>query len=144
MEAKNIEMHFKVLGVPRPKQSFRFTKSGKSFQSEQVTKEEVSFRTQIIPQLPKIFAPFDEAVEMHCLYVFPYPSSMKKKDIELAKGGKIYYKTTKPDITDNLNKGVADAMNGVVFIDDARICIFTAMKIFGDIPRVEIKINTLR
>ena len=42
-------------------------------------------------------------------------------------------------LTDNLMKGLMDALSGIVFKDDARIAkVFGTEKIFGEVPRTEI------
>jgi len=46
----------------------------------------------------------------------------------------VIYKTTKPDLVDNLMKGLFDAMKGVVFIDDALVCKTETEKIYGLVP----------
>ena len=48
--------------------------------------------------------------------------------------------TKKPDI-DNIIKGVADALNKVVYVDDTQIVVLTAMKFYSDRPRIEICIK---
>lgn len=48
--------------------------------------------------------------------------------------------TKKPDI-DNIIKGVADALNKVVYVDDTQIVTLAAGKFYSDRPRIEIFIN---
>ena len=66
-----------------------------------------------------------------------------KAQRKLIEDGGIVYKDTKPDITDNLMKGVADALEGIVYVNDSRICKVASQKIFGVKPRIEIKFYTL-
>ena len=54
-------------------------------------------------------------------FVFPPLKSMKKKTIQDIEAGEIIYKITKPDLEDNLKKGLNDAMTGIVWTDDSRI-----------------------
>jgi len=50
--------------------------------------------------------------------------------------------TKKPDI-DNIIKGVADALNKVVYVDDTQIVALKAYKFYSDRPRIEIFIRRL-
>lgn len=51
--------------------------------------------------------------------------------------------TKKPDI-DNLVKLVKDAMNGVVYHDDAQVFSLTAVKRYGTEPRTVIKVKNVK
>lgn len=71
------------------------------------------------------------------VFTFKIPKSYsKKKQAELI--GKP--KTTKPDL-DNLVKAVLDALNGVAFEDDSRICSISAVKLYGTEPCVFVKME---
>ena len=59
----------------------------------------------------------------------PKPKRLKRK-----------YPTTKPDATNTI-KASEDAMNGIVFIDDAQITRITAFKEYSDDPRVVIHVS---
>jgi len=50
--------------------------------------------------------------------------------------------TKKPDI-DNIIKGIADALNKVVYVDDTQIVSLSAGKFYSDRPRIEIFIRRL-
>jgi Holliday junction resolvase RusA-like endonuclease len=85
----------------------------------------------------------DEAIGVKVLFVFPpLKSWSKKKRLELESGA-IIYKITKPDLTDNLMKGLFDAMNGISFTDDSRVCKVESEKIYGLIPRTEVELYTI-
>jgi Holliday junction resolvase RusA-like endonuclease len=57
--------------------------------------------------------------------------------------GEVFYKETRPDLQDNLMKMTSDAMNGIVYTDDSRICKTETQKIYGLVPRIEIEIYEL-
>ena len=143
-------IEFKILGIPAPKQSARFYGKNiggkimiKSYQKTEVVQKEMSIASEVRSQLPEGFIPFDCPVSMEVLFVFPPLSSMKKATKSAIENGEIIYKPTKPDLQDNLMKGLCDAMNGVVFIDDSRICKVESQKIYGTIPRTEVIIKAL-
>ena len=54
-------------------------------------------------------------------YRFAPPKSMPKHKLKLIEEGKVLPKNTKPDLGDNLNKLLFDAMSKVVYFDDSRI-----------------------
>ncbi|MED4453083.1 RusA family crossover junction endodeoxyribonuclease [Metabacillus fastidiosus] len=53
------------------------------------------------------------------------------------------YHTKKPD-TDNLVKGVFDALNKLVWQDDNQVAKVTAVESYGEVPGMEIVINELK
>ena len=69
---------------------------------------------------------------------FSMPKSKSKDWLTRAKAG-IERPAKKPDI-DNIIKGVADALNKVVYVDDAQIVMVKAAKFYSEKPRIEIKI----
>ena len=75
------------------------------------------------------------------MFYFPYKKTLTKKEKELIKTNLVYPKTTKPDL-DNLQKLVLDAMQGVVYTNDATIYNLSSIKMYGNIPRVSICILT--
>lgn len=140
-------MKLKILGIPQSKQSARFknVKMGnksfiKSYQKQSVIENERNIAFDIKSQLPLDFKPYDEPVAVKVIFVFPPLSGWSKAKKKLLESGETIYKETKPDLTDNLMKGLFDAMNGIVMIDDARVVKVQSEKIYGSIPRTEIEI----
>jgi Holliday junction resolvase RusA-like endonuclease len=83
--------------------------------------------------------PFSGAIEVTIIAVFPVPASWSQKRRAQALAGAIA-KVTKPDI-ENSVKGVMDALQSVVYLDDRQIVSLTARKVYGDRPRLEIVLN---
>ena len=137
-------MRFIILGIPRPKQSFKFTKTGIRYQPKEVKQEAGNIRSQIINQLPGDFQPFSRGIHIKkCWFVFPPLKSWSKKKLESLVTLGCFYKDTKPDI-DNCLKSVWDAMQGVVFINDSQICAMDDVKKFyGPKPMIEIELESL-
>lgn len=135
-------MTLTILGVPFSKQSARHTRSGMVYQTKRVKEAENSVRWQVINQLPSGFIPFSKGVKVTKLwYIFPPTKKLlgSKKRVKQLEAGKKFIKTTKPDLTDNLNKGLFDAMQGIVYNNDSQICeINNVMKCYGLKPRIEI------
>lgn len=145
---------FKILGTPQAKQSARFRiakkkKSGKNFvmsyQIKKVKDTESFIAATVKSQLPKGFKIYDEPISVAVLFVFPPLKSWSKKKLKELEDGATIYKDTKPDLTDNLMKGLFDAMNKIVYTDDAKVCVVKeTKKIFGFEPRIEVTFNTLK
>ena len=81
--------------------------------------------------------PFDIALDVLFVAVFPVPSSWSKKKQAAALAGEIR-PTTKPD-ADNIIK-VSDALNEVVWKDDKSIVEATIQKFYGRRPRLTIEV----
>lgn len=147
-----IFMHLTILGVPQPKQSARFRsiKAGdktfiQSYQTKEVKDEERNIKYDIKSQLPEGFVPYGKGVALgvRVSFIFPPTSEFTKGKLKLLEEGNTFFKPKKPDLTDNLMKGLFDAMSGVVFIDDAQICKVESEKKFGMTPRTEIEVYEL-
>ena len=141
-----------ILGTPKPKQSARFRaiknpKTGKNFvssyQKKEVKDNEKNIASDVEKQLPIGFIPFDCPIGAKILYVFPMLSSFTKKQKEIIENNGIIYKDTKPDLTDNLNKGLFDACEGILYKNDSRVCKVDSVKIYGVEPRIELEIYKL-
>jgi Holliday junction resolvase RusA-like endonuclease len=72
---------------------------------------------------------------IRCEYVPPSSWSTKKKDATR-------WKTSKPDL-DNLTKLASDALNRIVYNDDAQICELSAQKVYGLSNRLIITVHQL-
>lgn len=134
---------FTILGKPRPKQSVQFTKTGIAYQPTEVKLLQQNIRAQVVNQIPKNFVPWKGPLFVSCVYVFPFTTSLTKKLKKQVKKGKILYKDSRPDLTDNLNKPLFDAMNEIVFMDDSQICKFEAVKYYDEIPKILVTIQKL-
>lgn len=149
-------INLSVPGVPTPKQSARFgmvkNKFGKMipivYKDKEVRIKENNFKASVIHEISQKYPGFipyaDCGLSIKLTFVFPPLKSMNKKLIEkISLEKECVYKITKPDLGDNLKKLTLDAMNGVVYIDDAQICLETARKIYGNAPRTDIEISVL-
>lgn len=143
-------LRFSILGIPQPKQSARFRAVKmsektfvKSYQKKEVIENERNIKFDVKSQLPQGFVPFNSALSVKVLFVFPPLSSWSKKKMAEFDNGAIFYKDTKPDLTDNLMKGLFDAMNGLVYTDDSRIVKVFSSKIYGKVPRIDVEFKEL-
>lgn len=144
-------MKLVVEGIPMAKQSARFriakNKTGKdfimSYQKKELKDNETNSRFDIKHQLPKDFVPYANIpLQLELTFVYPPLKSWTKAKMKQLENGEVIYKTTKPD-NDNLQKNIADILNGLVYADDALVSISVVKKIYGFTPRIEIVIKTL-
>ena len=111
---------------------------GKTVQAQELIKEvftEYMFNNGI--------KPFEKGVplEANIVAFYSIPKSYSKKKTEQALKMELY-PTKKPD-RDNVEKLVFDALNGVVYHDDAQICSGRFLKVFGTEPCLVIEIRSM-
>jgi Holliday junction resolvase RusA-like endonuclease len=142
----NMQINFKILGTPTAKQSARFRSFNvgdrnfiQSYQSKKVKDAERNIAFDIKSQLPEGFQIMDCPIGAEVTFVFYPPKSFSKAKIKQLQDGEIIYKDTKPDLVDNLMKGLFDAMAGIVFTNDSRIAATKTKKIYGFEPATIIK-----
>lgn len=76
------------------------------------------------------YAPFQSALGVIALFVFPKPKSAPKNRA---------HPTGPPDI-DKLARAVLDGMTGIVYIDDSRVVVLSTAKAYGLVPGVSISV----
>lgn len=138
-----------IPGIPKPKQSARFrtVKAGKktfvqSYQTKAVKEEERSIKMIIKEQLPEDFICHDGPIEVASLkFSFPPVSSLRSAEKKMIQNGLDIPKITKPDLTDNLAKGLFDAMEGIVYTNDSKIFhVRKSLKVMSNTPGIKIKL----
>lgn len=117
-----------LFGSPMPKQSVRayITKQNTigTYQPPEMGAKVRNYQEQIKSQLPKDFVMFTEIVHVRKMhFVFPplKAFSRVKGKMDAIRNGEKFYKTTKPDLGDNLQKLIWDSLTGLVYKDDSLI-----------------------
>ena len=132
-------IYFNFSIEPKPIQSFKFKKNGHKYQPNDVVNFKKFISLSAISQLPIGFKPLTGGVAISIRFIFPPTKSWSKKKLTALKNGEKMYKITRPDLHDNLKKGVLDALNGVVYKDDAQVCKeVNNEKVYGFVPRIEL------
>ena len=73
--------------------------------------------------------PTDKAIFItKLIYKFKVPKKLEKQLNVSIDNGMYFYKTTRPDLGDNLNKAFFDALTGVIWQDDSQIVSIDGMK----------------
>ena len=135
-----MEIKLEIELKPTPHQSVRFTKSGFTYQPKKI----VEYKTKIIEivreQLSDDFSIIEAGTFIHITklhYVFKYPQSFSKK-----KRTELDYKPSRPDLHDNLNKALFDALEGLVFERDQDVVSMDNLKkYYGDSDKILIDIR---
>lgn len=86
--------------------------------------------------------PFTGPVAALVEVVMGVPASWPKRDRTAALAGE-RMPISRPD-WDNLGKIVCDAMNGIVYVDDAQIVDARVLKRYGEVPRVDVAVSGSR
>lgn len=78
--------------------------------------------------------PIAGPLTLEIVAVLPIPQSWPNKRRAAALEGR-EWPNSKPD-WDNLGKAVSDALNGVLYVDDAQVVRASVEKVYGDPPRM--------
>lgn len=132
---KNQKLRLIFEGIPKAVQSVRFAKIGnfvKSYQPKEVVQWQNYLKILTKHQLPEGFKIFDGLpLFVRMDFIYTVPKSYKKAMHEQVKRGELVYKITRPDVTDNLAKGLIDALTGIVWQDDSIIAESNPRKFYG-------------
>ena len=85
--------------------------------------------------------PLDEAVRLGLVVRCPVPASWSRKKQQEALSG-VRYPTGRPDL-DNIEKLACDALNGIVWRDDALVCEVAMIKRYSERPGIDVTVETL-
>ena len=124
-----------LAAAPKSVQSVRFAaRCGyiRTFQPKAQKAWKRAIKVAVSEQLPVGWQPFGKVpLWVQVVYVFPPLKSAKKAELEIIDSGGVIYKETRPDVNDNLNKGLFDALTGVLWEDDGRVVSSHVYKVFG-------------
>ncbi len=131
-----------LLGEPVAFARARISKSGGHFTPDKQRNTMAALRVQAHQaMLDHGSAVLDEPLRMDLRAEFPIPKSMSKRNKFLALIGTVR-PGKKPDI-DNLYKLAADALNTIVFRDDALIVEAVLRKVYSGQPKLVITVQPI-
>lgn len=133
-------IRFSVPGEPVGKGRPRFTKNGHAYTPSKTRLYEdfVKGKAYIAMEHKK---PLTGPISLFVRAFFPIPKYFNRSMREKALSGELFH-TKKPD-WDNVGKIVSDALNGIVYHDDAVVASAEVVKLYSDFPRVEICVKQL-
>ena len=131
---KHIKLIFEQRAIP--KQSARYTtfKNGKkisSYQTDVIKQYEKNILLEALYQTNKKDTWFEGCLEIEIKFIYKYPKSLKAKYRHYIEDGGLIRKTTQPDVTDNLNKPIVDALQTRFYKNDAIISVSKSEKYYG-------------
>ena len=137
------DITFTVPGDPKGKARPKFRRFGKftmAYTPKATVEYEDKVRKSFKDSVDKDFKPLEGPIEAEAICVFSIPSSVSKKKRQSMIGQPVL---KKPD-TDNIIKSILDPLNGVAYGDDSQVCKLSGLKIYGEVPRVDVTIREYR
>lgn len=138
--AKGFLLYFP--GAPRGKQRPRAsTRNGRArmYTPKETVEAEATVASMAYQQAGQPMLDGPLVVDLHV--AMPIPASWSQKKRAEANSGRLR-PTGKPD-ADNISKLYLDALNGIVWIDDAQIVDLHVRKVYGDQPGVTMSVRQL-
>jgi Holliday junction resolvase RusA-like endonuclease len=130
-------LNFELNIRPLAHQSFKIGRNGIKYKPKKVKDYQVYLQRLVTEQLPEDFSIITAGSEIkvnYIQYIYAYPKSFSKKRRVKT------FKTTKPDLQDNLNKAFFDALEGLVYEQDQNIVEINAMsKFYGETDKVRVE-----
>ncbi len=140
------EFEFIFRTEPRAIQSVRFCRIGehvRTYQPKNNTDWKNFIRLSASEQLPEKWQSLDGPLAIEVLFIFSPLRSFPKKTMQAIAAGNRVYKSTKPDLCDNLLKGLCDSLTGICWRDDSQICKVNSCKYFGLDPMIRLKVKKI-
>jgi Holliday junction resolvase RusA-like endonuclease len=134
---------FTIPGAPVGKGRPRFARRGR-FTAVYTPEKTASFENLVKLKAEEAMqgsSPIAGAVSVELTLCVPIPASFSKKKRAAALNDEIF-PTTKPDCS-NVQKGVEDAMNGIVYNDDKQIVRVLVKKFYAETPCTFITVENL-
>ena len=131
-------IRFTIPGPPQGKGRPRFTRNG----NHAYTPQKTAIYERSVAQAYKLSSahrePLTCPVELRIDAYMPIPESWPKSK-KAAALAEVILPTVKPD-ADNIGKSIADALNGVAYLDDKQITSLVVKKRYGAWPHVDVQI----
>ena len=139
-------LEFTILGKPMAKQSVKAGTDSKGnrifYKDSKIVKREKEIIESLNNTLKKDHIIWEgKPIFVTITYVYEYPKAMSKKLINASLSGKTIFKTTAPDVGDNLNKLILDVLEKIVYSLDSEIVNINATKVYGTSNRTEVSLR---
>lgn len=132
-----MKISFELYIKPLAHQSFRIGRNGIRYKPKKIVDYQRNIKALIVDQMPTDFDIITSGSEIkvnYIEYIYSYPKSFsKKKRVKT-------FKTTKPDLQDNLNKAFFDSLEGLVYEQDQNIVEINRMsKFYGETDQIRVE-----
>lgn len=120
---------------PKAIQSVRFAMRGgfiRKYQPGKNIKYKQDLKIDTLTQLPDDFEPLTGPLKFQVIYIYAPLSSTTKTKLKFLKEGGVIMRDKKPDLQDNLSKGLCDALTGILWKDDSQITWCEGFKVISD------------
>ena len=137
-----MHIHLEIPLRAVPHQSVRMTRSGHSYQPKKIVDYKDAVEEMVRSQLPDHFSIIPKGTpiminKIH--YQFEIPKSWSRK-----KKAEAHWMTSRPDLHDNLNKALFDALEGVIWEADHNVVKIDNMeKYYGEDNLITMEIQCL-
>lgn len=137
------KIYFEILEKPMGKQRPRYSSYSRTMYTPNETKKyEELIREYFYSSVTNKIRLSEKAFRVNIIAVYEPIKSMSKKQKETLIKNQSYY-TKKSDV-DNIAKIVMDALNGVVYKDDAQICELFVQKKYGEKNKIVVEMEELK
>ncbi len=137
-KGRRVEFCFTVPGDPQGKGRPRTNrKTGKTYTPPETRNYERLIRECYVISGGSMLFPKGSPVRLEVVAYYAIPRSFAKWKRKAIEEGVVAYAAKKPDF-DNVEKVVADALNGLAYHDDAQVVFGQCLKVYGACPRVEV------
>jgi len=127
-----MKLFYKISAVAKGRPRFRML-PGRNYPMVYTDTVTATYETAIKmltkAQLGKYFVPFDGAISVSINIEITRPKSVTRD-----------YPSVKPDL-DNYAKAILDALNGIIWLDDAQICSLQITKSYNLKPTISVEID---
>lgn len=131
---------FEIVGKPVPqRQSTSCTRNGKTWRYNPNQADREQMQWQIKPYAPE--KPLTCPVELTLFFFLPIPKGTGKR-LREQMVNRVILPSKRPDI-DNLAYLVTNALKGIVYDDDSQVCAQHVYKVYGEVPKTVIRVQTL-
>lgn len=137
-----MQIEFTITGDPQGQGRPRFARQGKFVHTYDPPKSR-EYKAKVAQSFQQAYMgkPLTKPVKITIRAVFGVPKSYSKARAKACLEGR-EWPTKKPD-TDNIEKGVYDALNGLAYEDDKQIVQASVYKVYGPQAKVVVSIEEI-
>lgn len=136
-----MKISFEIVGKPFGKERPHFRRYGKPYTPDKTSNYEQTVALAYKSKYGRTKFPPDAALGIDIVAFMPIPKSTPKyKRPDMIMG------TVRPMVTpdwDNIGKIICDALNGIAYVDDRKICEARVRKFYGEEPKTVVTVYTV-